>query len=100
MKLIINFLFSTRLKKILIIFGVGLISRVLVNYGLEINVFKDYINYISLFYYGFMACFVVYINELSYISLFKINLKVFYPSVFRNIIKTIFYNHTSGNKLH
>lgn len=64
MKLIINFLFSTRLKKILIIFGVGLISRVLVNYGLEINVFKDYINYISLFYYGFMACFVVVIYDI------------------------------------
>ena len=54
----------------LVIFVVGFVSRVLVNYLWGVNVFVDYLNSISLGYYGFMAIFVVLVNELfSYIDL-------------------------------
>ena len=60
--------FSITLKKILIIFAFGLISRVLVNYFLDINVFKEYTSYISLVYYAGMASFSVFINNMPNIS--------------------------------
>jgi hypothetical protein len=56
--------------KVLVIFMVGFVTRVLINYVYDINVFVDYLNSISLGYYGFMAIFVVLVNELfSYIDL-------------------------------
>ena len=49
--------------KVIIIFVVGLFSRVLINYFYGVNVFVDYTNLISLYYYGFMSLFIVFINE-------------------------------------
>ena len=58
------------LSKVLVIFVVGLVSRVLVNNFWDVNVFVDYLNTISLTYYGFMSIFVVLVNELySYIDI-------------------------------
>jgi hypothetical protein len=55
---------------VLVIFVVGFISRVLVNYFWDVNVFVDYLNTISLTYYGMMSIFIVLVNELfSYIDL-------------------------------
>ena len=55
---------SVTFRRILVIFVVGLISRTLVNYVFEINVFKNYSTNISLIYYGFMACFSAMVHEL------------------------------------
>ena len=55
---------NTMLHKILVIFIVGLVSRAIVNYICDINVFKDYANVISLTYYGGFAYFVAAINNL------------------------------------
>jgi hypothetical protein len=49
--------------KVIIIFVVGLFSRVFINYFYGVNVFVEYTNVISLYYYGFMSLFVVFINE-------------------------------------
>jgi len=54
---------------------VGFVSRSLVNMVFEINVFKDYMNFISLVYYGLMAVFSSYVYELPYISFNVFNLK-------------------------
>jgi hypothetical protein len=55
--------------RILVIFTVGLISRILVNLAFDIDVFKEYINLISLTYYGFMAGLVGYFSNISSICL-------------------------------
>jgi hypothetical protein len=52
--------------KIFIIIIVGFIIRITVNYAYNINVFIDYTNMISIFYYYFMALFAVVINEINY----------------------------------
>lgn len=39
-------------SKVLVIFVVGFVTRVLINYVYGINVFVDYLNSISLGYYG------------------------------------------------
>jgi hypothetical protein len=57
-------LINSTVRKVLIIFVVGFISRVLVNYFYDINVFKDYTNSISLMYYGIMAFFVGFVGDL------------------------------------
>jgi hypothetical protein len=49
--------------KVIIIFVVGLFSRVFINYFYGVNVFVEYTNLISLYYYGFMSLFVVFIHE-------------------------------------
>ena len=88
------------LSKVLVIFVVGFVSRVLVNYFWDVNVFVDYLNSISLGYYGFMAILVVLVNELfSYIDfklLPKINKDVFSISSIRKTFSFIINN--IGNK--
>lgn len=89
------------LSKVLVIFVVGFVSRVLVNYLWDVNVFVDYLNSISLGYYGFMAVFVVLVNELfSYIdikSFPSISIKdVFSISSIRRGVSAIITN--IGNK--
>ena len=88
------------LSKVLVIFVVGLVSRVLVNNFWDVNVFVDYLNSISLLYYGFMSIFVVLVNELySYIDLKiipKISKDVFSLSSIRKSISVLISNQ--GNK--
>jgi hypothetical protein len=88
------------LSKVLVIFVVGLVSRVLVNNFWDVNVFVDYFNSISLEYYGFMAIFVLLVNELfNYIDiklLPKISMDVFSISSIRKAISVIISN--IGNK--
>lgn len=68
-KLLNNF----TLKRILLIFFVGLISRIIVNYVYDINVFKEYSDTVSLIYYGFMAGFTGFVYEWPNISLHAFN---------------------------
>lgn len=51
--------------KIICIFLVGLTIRYLINSYLDINVFTDYLDYISLTYFLFMSSFSVLINDLT-----------------------------------
>jgi len=85
---------------VLVIFVVGFVSRVLINNYVGVNVFVDYLNSISLGYYGFMAIFVVLVNELfSYIDLKllpKISVDVFSISSIRKAFSVIINN--IGNK--
>ena len=52
------------LNKILIVFVIGLISRIFINYIYNINVFIDYFNKVSIIYYILMFMFIVLIHEI------------------------------------
>jgi DMSO reductase anchor subunit len=75
---------SVAFRRILVIFFVGLVSRCVVNYVYDINVFKDYTNSLSLIYYAFMALFTGVIYELP-----KISFNVFDINLIRVLIKKI-----------
>ncbi len=51
------------LNKIIILFTVGFLGRVLIFYFGNINVFIEFLHPISLAFYSFMACFAVFIHE-------------------------------------
>jgi len=79
----------------MIIFSVGFIFRVFINYFGDLNVFVNYLHPLSLIYYSFMASFIVFINEMF--SLFQIsilpnfmNLFSYFPS-FSNIFSTFIH---------
>jgi hypothetical protein len=58
--------------KVIIIFFIGFISRIIINYTYDVNVYLDYLNKISLLYYAIMSLLVVFINEL--IIYFELNI--------------------------
>ena len=66
-----KFIFNNKNKilifiiKAAIIFTAGLITRCLINEGLGINVFTEYLNSISLIFYGLFSNFIVFINNLD-----------------------------------
>ena len=64
LKKFLKFFTKKSIIKIFIIFIVGFVIRIIVNYVYNINVFIDYINIVSIVYYYFMASFVVVINEI------------------------------------
>lgn len=69
-------------SKVLVIFVVGFVTRVLINYVYDINVFVDYLNTISLTYYGMMSIFIVLVNELFTYFEFKLLPKIsLFPSI-------------------
>lgn len=78
-------------KKILIIFLVGLVSRIVINCSLDVNVFKEYTNAISLVYYAVMASFTVFINNLP-----SINLSMFKPSIISEAINILLSGSLHG----
>jgi hypothetical protein len=81
-----KFLSSVMFRRIFIIFVVGLVSRLVVNLVFDINVFKDYMSYISLIYYMCMACFVGFVHELPSISFNVFNFKLV-KSAIRSIVE-------------
>ena len=70
-----NKFFGIFLRKVLIIFFVGFIFRALINNFFGVNVFKEYLCYISILYYGGMASFSVIINDSPCISFNTFNIK-------------------------
>ena len=81
---------KSNLNKILIIFVVGFISRIFINYIYNINVFVDYFNKISIMYYVSMSMFIVLIHEI--ITYFDINVIPSYILNFVNNIPKLVHN--------
>src|SRR5579871_1486723 len=79
------------ISKIIIIFLVGLIIRIIISYCYNVNVFFEFFHKISLIYYSFMAIFIVVLNETF--ALFNFNIipqfVLEYLISFQNIIKCI-----------
>jgi hypothetical protein len=76
--------------KIFIIFIVGFVIIIIVNYAYNINVFINYTNMISIFYHYFMALFVVVINQI--ITQFQFPFSSFFSYVFSVVKKLSFVN--------
>ena len=57
--------FKKKWPNIIIIFTIGIISRILVNNYLDINVFTDYFSWISLGYYSCFSTFSVFIHSID-----------------------------------
>ena len=55
---------STNIIKILIIFLIGFVSRIIIYHYLDINVFSDYTHSISILYYLGISSFSVYFDQL------------------------------------
>ena len=72
LQLLNSFFTRVNLSKIMIIFSVGFIFRVFINYFGDLNVFVNYLHPLSLIYYSFMASFIVFINEMF--SLYQISI--------------------------
>ena len=79
--------------KIFTIFILGFFSRYFINDLFDINVFKDYTNYISLTYYFSFSCFVVYIIQLfdSFIAYSFSDVFSFSSLYFKNSLNNIVY---------
>jgi len=89
------------LIKIFITFSIGFISRSLVNYAFDINVFEDFTNIVSIIYYGCMAAITTFINGLP-----SITFNIFDFKLIKNAIKECcekkfftnnYYSTTGGN---
>lgn len=77
--------------KVFIIFSFGLISRVLVNFYFNLNVFMDYNHYISIFYYFSLSIFIVFINYIfDLLPSHGFSFGYFYEGVFTPIISLVF----------
>jgi hypothetical protein len=63
---------KSNINKILIIFIVGLTSRIIINYIYNINVFIDYFNKVSIIYYILMSTFIVLVHEV--VTYFDVNI--------------------------
>lgn len=62
---LVNKIFTkVNLYKFLIIFTVGIIPRAFVNYFGGLNVFLDFLHYISLLYYRTFSMFIVLVHDL------------------------------------
>ena len=70
--------------KVIIIFIVGLFSRVFINYFYGVNVFVEYTNLISFYYYGVMSFIIVFISEV--VSYFELDIF----ALFGNLLFYIF----------
>jgi hypothetical protein len=61
---------KSTLSKVIIIFTIGLSTRVLISFYYDVNVFIEYYKTISLIYYSIMAIFIVILGELfTYLNL-------------------------------
>ena len=83
-------------QKMFILFIVGFLSRIAVNYMFDINVFRDYNHIISLIYYGFMAFYIAvfyFIPGISFKYIIEIIFK--YISLFKDSILNFISNNVS-----
>lgn len=60
------------MTKVIIIFTIGFITRILINNIYGINVFLEYLNTISLIYYSLISIFAVFVHE--FVTYFNLNI--------------------------
>jgi hypothetical protein len=102
MKKIFNGFNLTNIIKILVIFSVGFISRIIIYHCLDINVFSEYTNNISILYYFGLSTFSVYFDQLfSYQYGVSINVEpnIINKSFDDNLKSSLLFNKDSTVKL-
>ena len=66
------FFTKVNLAKIIIIFSIGLISRIFIHYLWDVNVFIDFLHPISITFYFMYSSIIVFINELFSFYIFSV----------------------------
>jgi hypothetical protein len=88
MKLLKYIFNSTNITKILVIFSVGFIYRILIYYYVGVNTPSDYINSISILYYSGLSSLLIYFDQIfSYQYNGPINIKSTNIKLFDNYSK-------------
>lgn len=91
---------KSNLNKVILIFIFGFVTRALVYYTYNINVFIDYLNLVSLTYYFVFSIFIVLIHEI--VNFFDINIipsfNYLYSSI-NSIMQFLYKAFVSLNKL-
>ncbi len=64
---------KSNLIKIFVMFFIGFVSRIIINHYLDINVFLDYTNYISILYYFNLSFILVYFDQLFFYQGIHVN---------------------------
>lgn len=85
-------------RRILVIFVIGLVSRILINYVYDVDVFKDFISSTSLIYYVFITCFVSFVKDFNIISFNVFNFKIIRSGVVM-VCKNYISNMWDGDKM-
>lgn len=109
--LLVKIFTKSNISKVIIIFTVGLISRVFIGLYYDVNVFIEYYKSISLIYYSIMAMFVVVLSEvftyfdLNIIPSFIFNFYTFILDFVYNIVNStqrifIVVSHLNKNIYH
>jgi hypothetical protein len=103
MKKLGNIFNSTNIIKILVIFLIGFIFRIIIYHYLGINVFLDYTHSISILYYLGISSFSVYFDQLfSFQDVIPINIEPTNNNIksFDNNLKSsLLFNKDSTSKL-
>ena len=90
--LLFNRIFTFNIMcKVLIIFTVGLISRIFVNAYYDINVFADFLHPVSVAYYFVMSVFITMLHEFA-----NFNCLPTFSLLFSNLNSFIFNNFSMG----
>src|SRR5271156_1615880 len=81
---------KSNFNKFLIIFIVGFVSRTLVYYFYNVNVYLDFLNVVSVSYYICMSAFIISVHE--FVNCFDFNIIPFKFSILKEGIKRIYIN--------
>lgn len=90
--------FFEKLKKIILIFAISLISRLIINYYFEINVFTDSFHYISILYYLGLSSFTCIISDLLSNNIFSKNYNINNPYIHNIFGQNVEINPTYEQK--
>lgn len=81
---------KNNVSKILIIFTVGLITRIIISNSYNVNVFIEFFNKISIIYYSLMSIFVVVLNEVF--TYFELNILPQFIFEFFTLLRGLTFN--------
>src|SRR5450755_2653182 len=86
---------KSNISKILIIFTIGLITRIFISFYYDVNVFIEYYTCVSLVYYSIFAIFVVVLGEIfTYFDLLVIPSFIF---EYYGLVRELFYRFGLGS---
>jgi hypothetical protein len=80
---------KSNLSKLLIIFIVGFVSRLLVNYFYSINLHLDLLTTVSILYYISMSAFIILVHE--FVNYFNLNIIPSFSFIYKFIVNTTGY---------
>lgn len=93
-------IFTTpNIKKVLIIFIVGFISRIFINYIYSINIFVDFFNKISITYYFIFSIFIMLVHQVIDYSYITLDVNPCYKPKIKFKISNIYEMNSDDNRV-